>query len=258
MANTNIEGLYSNSSIPKSKVIQGKSADQMDMNDFMNLLVAQMTNQDMMNPESNTEFIAQMAQFSTLEGMKTVQEYQLSNYAVSYTGKEVTIANVNETTGALDTIKGVVEKVTFYDGQPQVVVNGNSYPLHTIMEVNTPDTAEQTSGSALNLVANYIGKTVTVTDTSDSKNPKDITGTVTSVTLKGGKPYVIVNGKEYAYTSITSVGEIEEEASSGTGNTDTDNDIDTDTDTGIDTDTDTDTGTDTGTGTDVEYDTDDE
>ena len=35
--------------------------------DFMNLMIAQLQNQDFNNPQSDTEFIAQMAQFSALE-----------------------------------------------------------------------------------------------------------------------------------------------------------------------------------------------
>lgn len=201
------------SSITEKTAITGKSADQMGMEDFFKLLVAQMTNQDMNDPQSSTEYIAQMAQFASLQGMNAIQENQTASYAVSYSGKEVTIAHVNESTGNLDTVKGIVEKVTFYDGKPQVVVNGTKYPIHEIMEVNTDITSqkEQSAGNSLNLVSGYIGKTVTVTDTSDPDNPQNVTGTVTSVTLKGGKPYVIVNGNEYAYTAITSVGEEETE-----------------------------------------------
>ncbi len=39
----------------------------------------------------DTEFIAQMAQFSSLQGMKTLQEYQLQSYAVSYAGNRTAL-----------------------------------------------------------------------------------------------------------------------------------------------------------------------
>src|ERR1700684_3509160 len=35
--------------------------------DFLNLLVTQMTSQDPLNPESDTDFAAQLAQFSSLQ-----------------------------------------------------------------------------------------------------------------------------------------------------------------------------------------------
>jgi flagellar basal-body rod modification protein FlgD len=42
-------------------------SQQLGKNDFMQLLIAQMQNQDPLEPKSNTESIAQMAQFSSLE-----------------------------------------------------------------------------------------------------------------------------------------------------------------------------------------------
>ena len=41
------------------------------MQDFIKLLVAQLQNQDMLNPMDNTEFISQMATFSTLTAITT-------------------------------------------------------------------------------------------------------------------------------------------------------------------------------------------
>jgi len=120
--------------ITSSTPIMGKSANEMGMDDFMRLLVAQMSNQDMLNPTSDTEFIAQMAQFASLQGIQQLQESQLAAYAVSYVGKYVSIAHLQDN-GGLMRIDGQVERVTFFDGQPMVVVNGISFPLFSVMEV---------------------------------------------------------------------------------------------------------------------------
>ncbi len=208
MASTNgisTEDIYAKKpGITTSTAIKGKNPNEMGMDEFFSLLTAQMTNQDMMNPEGNTEFIAQMAQFSSLQGIKQIQEYQLSSYASTYVGKDVTIANVTET-GELQEIKGTVEKVTYFDGKPQVQVKGVKYDLHTVMEINAPNTAAQTSGNALSQATSYIGKEVTVTDATDPDNPQSVTGIVSGATLKGGMSYIMLGGKEYATSSITEV-----------------------------------------------------
>ena len=72
--------------------------------DFLNLLITQLQNQDPLNPTDSTEFTAQLAQFSSLEQLSNVNDNleQLQNYqaaannsqAVSLLGKEIT-ANGN-------------------------------------------------------------------------------------------------------------------------------------------------------------------
>jgi len=64
----------------------------LDMNDFLNLIVAQMSNQDPMNPVENTDFIAQMAQFSALEAMSDLREVSMQGQVTSLIGKNVVVA----------------------------------------------------------------------------------------------------------------------------------------------------------------------
>lgn len=50
-----------------------KSADEtMGKDAFLQLLVTQLENQDPLNPTDNTEFVAQLAQFSSLEGIQNL------------------------------------------------------------------------------------------------------------------------------------------------------------------------------------------
>jgi flagellar basal-body rod modification protein FlgD len=72
----------------------------MGKDDFLNLLITQLQNQDPLNPTDSTEFTAQLAQFSSLEQLNNVntnleqmQNFQASannSQAVSLLGKEIT------------------------------------------------------------------------------------------------------------------------------------------------------------------------
>lgn len=57
---------------------------------FLQILVAQMANQDPLSPTSDTEFVAQMAQFSALEQMQNMNSAMQTQMAYSYLGKEIT------------------------------------------------------------------------------------------------------------------------------------------------------------------------
>jgi flagellar basal-body rod modification protein FlgD len=56
------------------KVDQSRDAKggELGKNEFLKLLVTQMNNQDPLSPQDNGEFIAQLAQFSTVEGIETL------------------------------------------------------------------------------------------------------------------------------------------------------------------------------------------
>lgn len=80
---------------------QTNSGDEMGKDVFLTLLVAQMENQDPLNPMEGTEFTAQLAQYSSLEQLYNVNDnlvsisdgqIGLSNYsALDFMGKEIYI-----------------------------------------------------------------------------------------------------------------------------------------------------------------------
>ena len=117
----------------------GKSSNStLNMDDFFSLIVAQLKNQDMYNTVDDTQYIQQMAQFSMIQALSDMSELSMTSYGVSLIGKEVTVASV-KSDGSLQSIKGLVDSVTFYNGSPQVVVEGKNYSLSSVMAVKEPD-----------------------------------------------------------------------------------------------------------------------
>ncbi|WMJ24245.1 flagellar hook capping FlgD N-terminal domain-containing protein [Paludicola sp. MB14-C6] len=106
----------------------------LDMQDFLNLLSAQLTNQDVMNPSTDTQFIAQMAQFTSLQAMQTLTEISYAQYGAAMVGKNVIVATYDKK-GNMEKDTGVVSNVKFMNGAVSITVNGKDYDMSSVMEV---------------------------------------------------------------------------------------------------------------------------
>lgn len=115
---------------------------ELGKDDFLKLLVTQLTYQDPINPVGDQEFIAQLAQFSALEQMHNVaaQIQRLADVqlvtggmgqAASLLGRTVVLFDAD--TGG--TVEGAVEAVRLEDGMPTLVVDGRRFSLYDIVEV---------------------------------------------------------------------------------------------------------------------------
>lgn len=120
----------------KTLTVNGRKASQeLGKDDFLKLLIAQMTHQDPTEPMDNSQFIAQMAQFSSLEQMYNVSNgfnkmasIMQSNEAASTLGKVVDLDVEGEK------VSGVVEGFTRGEN-PQIQVNGNFYNMDYVRAV---------------------------------------------------------------------------------------------------------------------------
>lgn len=102
--------------------------DKLGKDAFLQLLVAQMQNQDPLNPSSDTEYISQLAQFSSLEEMENLNTSTVNQIAFGLVGKNV-IMNTDSSGGTNGTIAGYVEYVEIKDGKAYLSINGESYSI---------------------------------------------------------------------------------------------------------------------------------
>lgn len=123
-------------SFNKSLAVNGRAANpELGKDDFLKLLITQLANQDPTSPMQNTEFIAQMAQFSSLEQITNMSdEFAKLSSALSSSQAMTTVGHTVEIQAG-DTIEtGVVEAVTT-GANPQVMVNGNVYEMKQIQKI---------------------------------------------------------------------------------------------------------------------------
>ena len=117
-------------------VQQGKKPQQsLGKDDFLKILITQLSYQDPTAPMEDKEFIAQMAQFSALEQMTSMAgdfnrlaNMLTGNEAVSALGKPVELLDGERV------VQGTVRAVT-RDDVPRILVNGDYYDWNQVTKV---------------------------------------------------------------------------------------------------------------------------
>jgi len=133
---TTIYGSSSSTSSVQQAVSQSQSGSSsiLGKDAFLQLLVTQLANQDPTNPMEDREFIAQMAQFSSLEQMNNVASElrglrQLFSLSTDLIGKSI------EWQGSDDIRSGKVDSILLRDGSTIIVVGDEEVSLDKIIRV---------------------------------------------------------------------------------------------------------------------------
>ena len=115
-----------------------REGSYMEMDDFLQLLTAQISNQDPLEPMKDTEFISQMANIASLEQMQQFSKgfsYFADSHgemvSQSYLGKYVEIDD------GISPKSGIVSSVEKSDeGQLSIIIDGKSYDPSHIKKVS--------------------------------------------------------------------------------------------------------------------------
>ena len=127
---------------PKSstKETTAKGAN-LDYDDFLQLLCAEMQYQDPLEPTSNTDYVAQLATFSQLEATLSMKDSLSSSYtedqksaALALVGKEVVVVDKTSDSGYTS---GEVDFVTYEDGEIKLSINDKTYSYSDLYSVST-------------------------------------------------------------------------------------------------------------------------
>lgn len=190
MANTISDTSLYLSDYQKANNATGSSS--LGKDDFLKILITQLQNQDPSSPMDDKEFIAQMAQFSSLEQMQNLNSsmtnlisLQTQSNLISYgqfMGQEVNWSKIETDKAGNSITSSGVGKVT------SVAFSGDSVVFtlddgSKVTPANIGSMSSNSSESNLVLASQLIGKTVSYTNT----NKEEVSSKVQSVSLKNGQ-----------------------------------------------------------------------
>lgn len=118
-----VSGVNTTESKPKEKNNTG-----MDSDAFLTLLVAEMQNQDPLEPTSNTEWVSQYATFTEVAEIQSIGEKMGTVQAQGLVGKQV-IMKVENSAGEEEYIQGKVDFVEYQGDKAYLSIGGNKYPV---------------------------------------------------------------------------------------------------------------------------------
>ena len=130
--------ITANSATNQSRAASGNA---LDSNQFMEILMAQLTHQNPLEPMNNAEMMSQFSQLNSLQELKDIHtamdKLSASNqvmYMASLIGKTV---KVNRPDGKI--LEGVVSEVITEKDNPQLMVENEKVPLSDVIDVKGED-----------------------------------------------------------------------------------------------------------------------
>lgn len=183
---------YSTGNVTKAA---STSKTELGKDQFLTILVAQLKNQDPMSPMDNTEFVSQMAQFSSLEQLISIGEkidgvgksVDTSLGASSQLiGKKITWPeeSTDSTSGSTSTTykSGTVESIVLKNGVQYAQVGEDAVPLSIIAMVEPVSTTATTTSTATAATTTDATTSTEATTTPTTTDTTTSTGTTTDAT----------------------------------------------------------------------------
>jgi flagellar basal-body rod modification protein FlgD len=135
----------------------------------MDLLSAEMANQDPLQPMDPTQTMTQLAQFSTLQQTNLIAQNQSLATASNLIGATVMIPGQNGAAATTGVVTGVDSSQVATGGVPSLVVSGASaeYPLSAVSTISVPS-ASATPSTATGTTTGTTAGTTSASSTSTS------------------------------------------------------------------------------------------
>jgi len=204
------------------------SSQILDKDDFMTLLVAQMTNQNPLEPMDNTEFIAELAQFSSLEQLHNVND-SLSN-SLEWDYLQMQTINNTMATGLIGREVNASYNGVYLDAdnQPTIAFNSPKYAqrvniqildingsvVRTMTDKEVPPGSNKMQWDGLDQNGQRVGEgyytiNISAVDAAgDLFTPSTfLQGKVDGIVYREGAAYLQVGGMEIPLSAINAINE---------------------------------------------------
>lgn len=124
-----VDGKLQTTTTSSDSLSSSKSNSVVDSDTFLTLLVAEMQNQDPLEPTSNTEWVSQYATFTQVQQISEMADSMDLVRANNLIGKEVVMKVTSTSTGETSYKRGVVDYVVVEEGKPLLVIDEAKYSL---------------------------------------------------------------------------------------------------------------------------------
>ncbi|MFK4301444.1 MULTISPECIES: flagellar hook capping FlgD N-terminal domain-containing protein [unclassified Paenibacillus] len=156
--NVSTSNVWPNYNVNNVKTASAKDTKTMGKDQFLKILITQLQNQDPMQPLEDKEFIAQMAQFSSVEQLMNIST-QLNTLGQSLgissglIGKEVSWIEAGKKdsltgeTGAGAVKSGIVDSIVIRDGVQYAKIGKSEVALKDVTSVSQAQTTASSAGT---------------------------------------------------------------------------------------------------------------
>lgn len=210
--------------VNSSYTTETEDQTSLDKDDFLTLLLAQMQNQDPLNPQDNTEYLSQLAQLSSLESLQNIDDslYDLgvaqmagtNSQAVSYIGKTVKAAGQNVTVNSDETVAAeMIYELGENAESTDVTITNSDGDIVRVIKAGSKESGEHTvewDGTDENgnkvPEGEYHFDVAAVNSDGDSVDAAYYTkGEVTGITYENGYPELYIGGIKVVLGNVVEV-----------------------------------------------------
>ncbi len=190
--------------------------NNLDKDAFMKMLIAQLQNQDPLNPMDGTQFAVQLAQFTSLEKLTNLNETMsvLPTYLSSFANAQMVnlIGNEALAKGNMIDVSSTSAKISYklpssIANATISVFNANGEKVDTVKVGNQESGINKVTWNCGNIAQGKYTFEINATDSSGRAVTADtlISGMVTGTSFKDNVAYLTINGQEVAFSNVVAI-----------------------------------------------------